>query len=419
MLEKRLQAFHLFQTMPLPTWGPSLSELHFHEMIYFLRAQDKPERSWDDVPSDIRTTFERIGIPEAEGKYLAGVGAQYESESIYHNLKKEWEEVGVIFCDTDTAVREHPDLVKQYFGTIIPAKDHTFAALNTAVWSGGSFLYVPAGVKLTTPLQAYFRMNARNAGQFERTLIIVEEGAQVHYVEGCSAPIYSTDSLHAAVVEVFVKADARARYTTVQNWSNNVYNLVTKRATVQRRGVMEWVDCNLGSKVTMKYPSSFLIGEGARADTLSLALAGPDQIQDAGAKIIHLAPNTSGSITSKSVAHGGGVTTYRGQIKVGKKATGARTRVTCDTLLLDESSRGDTYPTIDIQQPQARAEHEASVSRLSETQLFYLQARGLTASEASGAIINGFLEPIVKELPMEYAMEMNRLIELQMEGSVG
>jgi Fe-S cluster assembly protein SufB len=371
------------------------------------------------VPAHIKTTFERIGVPEAERKFLAGVGAQYESEVVYHSLKKEWEEQGVIFTDMDTALREHEDLVKQHFGTLVPANDNKFAALNTAVWSGGSFVYIPKGVKLDIPIQAYFRINARNAGQFERTLIIVEDDAYVHYVEGCSAPIYSTDSLHAAVVEVFVKQDARARYTTIQNWSSNVYNLVTKRATAQKNATMEWVDCNLGSKVTMKYPSVFLVGEGARAEILSLALAGEDQHQDAGSKIFHLAPNTSSVITSKSVCHSGGRTSYRGIVKGNKRSQGMTSKVVCDALILDNQSQSDTYPTMDIQQPHAKVEHEATVSKVGEEQLFYLQSRGLSEAAASALVVNGFLEPIVKELPMEYAVEMNRLVELQMEGSVG
>jgi Fe-S cluster assembly protein SufB len=419
MLEKRLEAYRLFCEKPMPTWGADLSELNFDEMTYFLRAGDRPERSWDDVPEHIKTTFERIGVPEAERKYLAGVGAQYESEVVYHSLKEEWEQQGVIFVDMDTAVREHPELVKQHFGTLIPANDNKFAALNTAVWSGGSFVYVPAGVNVTIPLQAYFRINARNAGQFERTLIIVEPSAHVHYIEGCSAPIYSTDSLHAAVVEVIVKEGSRARYTTIQNWSANVYNLVTKRATAQKNATMEWVDCNLGSKVTMKYPSVFLIGEGARAEVLSLALAGESQHQDAGSKIFHLAPNTSSIITSKSVSHSGGRTSYRGIVKGNKRSKGMSSKVVCDALLLDDQSQSDTYPTIDIQQPHARMEHEATVSKVAADQLFYLQSRGFNEAEANALVVNGFLEPIVKELPMEYAVEMNRLIELQMEGSVG
>ena len=419
MLEKRLEAFSIFLEKPMPTWGADLSELNFEEMTYFLRAQDRPERSWDDVPESIRTTFDRIGVPEAEKKFLAGVGAQYESEVVYHSLQKEWEDQGVLFLDMDTALREQPELVKKYFGTLIPANDNKFAALNTAVWSGGSFVYLPKGVTMTIPLQAYFRINARNAGQFERTLIIAEEGAYVHYVEGCSAPIYSTDSLHAAVVEVICLEGSRVRYTTIQNWSSNVYNLVTKRATAHKNATMEWVDCNLGSKATMKYPSVFLIGEGARAEVLSLALAGEGQTQDAGTKIFHLAPHTTSIVTAKSVAHSGGRTAYRGIVKSNKRAHDIASKVVCDALLLDERSESDTYPTMDIQNPHARIEHEATVSRIGEEQLFYLRSRGLSESEAASLVVNGFLEPIIKELPMEYAVEMNRLIELQMEGSVG
>ncbi len=419
MLEKRLAAFKIFQEKPMPTWGADLSELNFDEMTYFLRSQDRPERTWDDVPEKIRQTFDRIGVPEAEKKYLAGVGAQYESEVVYHSLQKEWEELGVLFLDMDSALREHPEIIKQHFGTIIPATDNKFAALNTAVWSGGSFVFVPKGVQMTIPLQAYFRINARNAGQFERTLIIAEEGAYVHYVEGCSAPIYSTDSLHSAVVEVICLEGSRVRYTTIQNWSSNVYNLVTKRATAHKNATMEWVDCNLGSKVTMKYPSVFLIGEGARAEILSLAVAGEGQHQDAGSKIFHLAPHTSSIITSKSVSHTGGRTSYRGIVKSNKRAHSITSKVVCDALLLDDKSESDTYPTIDMQNPRVQVEHEATVSKIAEDQLFYLRSRGLNEAEAASLIVNGFLEPIIKELPMEYAVEMNRLIELQMEGSVG
>ncbi|MBU6389419.1 Fe-S cluster assembly protein SufB [Patescibacteria group bacterium] len=419
MLEKRLEAYRIFLEKPLPTWGADLSHLDFDQMTYFMRAQDRPARSWEEVPDRIRQTFDRIGVPEAERKFLAGVGAQYESEVVYHNLQKEWEEKGVIFVDTDTALREHEELVRKHFGTIIPSHDHKFAALNTAVWSGGSFVYIPAGVHVDIPLQAYFRINARSAGQFERTLIIAESGSYVHYVEGCSAPTYSYDALHSAVVEVIVKEGARVRYTTIQNWSANVYNLVTKRATAHKNATMEWVDCNLGSQVTMKYPAVFLVGEGARAEILSLAVAGQGQHQDAGAKAIHLAPRTSSVITSKSVSHSGGRTSYRGLVKVTPRAVDCCSKVNCDALLLDESSRSDTYPTIDSQQSRVKIEHEATISKIGDEQLFYLRSRGLSETEAAGLIINGFIEPIVKELPMEYAVEMNRLIELQMEGSVG
>jgi Fe-S cluster assembly protein SufB len=419
MLEKRIIALKIFQEKSLPTWGADLSDLDFANMTYFLRATDKPLRSWNEVPDAIKKTFDYIGVPEAERHYLAGAAAQYDSEAVYHNLKQELEDQGVIFLDMDTALKEHEDIVKAHFGTIVPAADNVFAALNTAVWSGGSFVYVPAHVKLANPLQAYFRINAKNAGQFERTLIIVEEGAEVHYVEGCSAPVYTTDSLHAAVVEVIVKKDARARYTTIQNWSGDVYNLVTKRATAQKGATMEWVDCNLGSKVTMKYPSVFLLGEGARAEVLSLALAGENQHQDTGTKIFHMAPNTTSLVTAKSVSHTGGRSSYRGLVHIGSKATGSSTKVVCDALILDGNSRSDTYPTIDVKQAESQVEHEATVSKLGEEQLYYLRSRGLSEAEASALIVNGFLEPIVKELPMEYAVEMNRLIELQMEGSVG
>lgn len=419
MLEKRLAAYTIFKEKPLPKWGADLSKLDFEQMTYFMRAQDKPKRSWEEVPERLKQTFDRLGVPEAEKKFLAGVGAQYESEVIYHNLQEEWEKQGVIFVDTDTALREYPEIVKKYFSTIIPAHDNKFAALNTAVWSGGSFVFIPKGVQVTVPLQAYFRINAKNAGQFERTLIIAEENSYVHYVEGCSAPTYSSDSLHSAVVEVVVLPGARVRYTTIQNWSDNVYNLVTKRAIAHKNATMEWVDCNLGSQITMKYPSVYMIGEGARAEILSLALAGPHQHQDAGAKVIHLAPHTSSLITSKSVSHGGGRTSYRGLVRSNAKAHSITSKVVCDALLLDELSQSDTYPTMDINNPEVQIEHEATVSKIGEEQLFYLRSRGLSDAEASALIVNGFVEPIVKQLPMEYAVEMNRLIELQMEGSVG
>lgn len=419
MLAKRLEAFEIFSEKQLPAWGADLSGLDFDSITYFLRRQDRPKRTWDDVPDSVRTTFERIGVPEAEREFLAGVSAQYESESVYHNLREEWERQGVIFVDTDTALQYHGDVVRQYFGTIVPSHDHKFAALNTAVWSGGSFVYVPKGVRVEIPLQAYFRINAQAAGQFERTLIVAEEGSFVHYVEGCSAPVHSADSLHSAVVEVIVKRGARVRYTTIQNWSGNVYNLVTKRAAVYGDGTMEWIDCNLGSKATMKYPAAVLIEPGARAEVLSLAVAGEGQHQDAGAKMVHLAPHTSSVITSKSVSWGSGRTTYRGIVKSNGKAAHSSSKVTCDALLLDPSSRSDTYPTMDVRTPGMRIEHEATVSRLAAQQLFYARSRGLSEAEAVSTVINGFLEPVVKELPMEYAVEMNRLIELQMEGSVG
>jgi Fe-S cluster assembly protein SufB len=419
MLKRRLAAYRTFTEKPMPTWGADLSRLDFDQMTYFLRAGSRPERTWDDVPERVRQTFDRLGVPQAERAFLAGVGAQYESEVVYHSLQEEWAKQGVIFKDTDTALKEHPEVFERYFGTIVPSADNKFAALNTAVWSGGSFVYVPKGVHITIPLQAYFRINAKNAGQFERTLIIAEEDSYVHYVEGCSAPTYSSESLHSAVVEVVVRPGARVRYTTIQNWSSNVYNLVTKRAQAFRNATMEWVDCNLGSEVTMKYPSVFLMEEGARAEVLSLALAGEGQHQDAGAKVLHFAPNTTSIITSKSVAHSGGRTSYRGLVKATPKARGVTSKVVCDALLLDDRSQSDTYPTIDIRQEQSHIEHEATVSKIGEEQLFYLRSRGLSEAEASSLLVNGFLEPVVKELPMEYALEMNRLIELQMEGSVG
>jgi Fe-S cluster assembly protein SufB len=419
MLEKRLAGFAAFQAAKFPSWGPDLSKLHLDEITFFSRATDRAERTWDDVPDRIKTTFDRLGVPQAERALLAGVGAQYDSEAIYHNLKQEWQDLGVIFCDMDTAVREHPELVQKYFGTIIPATDNMFAALNTAVWSGGSFVYIPKGVKLSVPLQAYFRINANQVGQFERTIIIAEPDSYVHYVEGCSAPTYSDSALHAAVVEVFCKSESRVRYTTIQNWSNAVYNLVTKRAVADRAATMEWVDCNLGSQVTMKYPSVLLREPYSRAEILSLAIAGSGQHQDAGAKAIHLAPHTSSLITSKSVSFGSGRTSYRGIVKATKAAHHVTSKVVCDALLLNDESRSDTYPTIDIQHEDNQIEHEASVSKVGEEQLLYLQNRGLKPEVATALIVNGFMEPIVKELPMEYAVEMNRLIELEMEGSVG
>lgn len=419
MLSKRLDAYKAFQQSKTPAFGADLVAIDFAAITYFLRASDHPERSWDDVPEQLKTTFERLGVPQAERAFLAGAGAQYDSEVIYHNLHEEWQAKGVIFCDSDTALREHPELVKRYFGTVIPANDNRFSALNTAAWSGGSFVYIPAGVQVTIPLQAYFRINAKEAGQFERTLIIAEEDSYVHYVEGCSAPTYSSGSLHAAVVEVIAKAGSRVRYTTIQNWSNNVYNLVTKRAFAYRNATVEWVDCNLGSRVTMKYPAVYLLEPGARAEILSLAVAGPGQEQDAGSRVLHLAPNTSSYVTSKSIAFGGGQSSYRGLVRVAANASQSTSKVICDALLLDDASRSDTYPTIDVRHPQAHIEHEASVSKIGEEQLFYLRSRGLNEAEAAALIVNGFMEPIVKELPMEYAIELNRLIELQMEGSIG
>jgi len=419
MRDFRLKALEYFEKRPVPTWGADLSGLDFDDIYYYVRASERQGRSWDEVPEYIKQTFDRLGIPEAERKFLAGVGAQYESEVVYHSLREDLEKMGVIFLDMDSAVREHPDLVRQYFGTIIPPNDNKFAALNSAVWSGGSFVYVPKGVKVEVPLQAYFRINSENMGQFERTLIIVDEGAYVHYVEGCTAPVYSTDSLHSAVVEIIVKPGARVRYTTVQNWSQNVYNLVTKRAVAYENATMEWVDCNLGSKLTMKYPSIYLLGERAHGEILSIAFAGRGQHQDAGGKIIHGAPKTTSSVFSKSISKDGGRSTYRGLLEVAKGATEAKSKVVCDALLLDPQSRSDTYPTIRIDENDASIGHEASVSKVGEDQLFYLQAHGLDEEEASKMIVNGFIEPITKELPMEYAVEMNRLIELQMEGSIG
>ncbi len=419
MLDYRLKALEHFYARPMPQWGGDLSGLDFDEIIYYVKPSEKQGRSWDEVPEEIKQTFDRLGIPEAEQKYLAGVSAQYESEVVYQSLKEDLKEMGIIFKDTDTALQEHEDLFKEYFGTVVPYSDNKFAALNSAVWSGGSFIYVPKGVKATTPLQAYFRINTENMGQFERTLIIVDEGASVHYVEGCTAPIYSTASLHSAVVEIIVKKDAYCRYTTIQNWSNNVYNLVTKRATVAENGTMEWIDGNLGSKLTMKYPSILLKGEGARGNTLSIALAGKGQLQHAGAKMHHLAPNTSSTIVSKSISRNGGKVSYLGLVHFGRKADGARANIECDTLIMDNESTSDTIPYNEILNDNISLEHEAKVSKVSEEQLFYLMSRGLDEIEATEMIVMGFIEPFTKELPMEYAVEMNRLISFEMEGSIG
>jgi len=421
MTDYRLKALEHFLSRPMPKWGGKgmLETIDFDNIYYYVKPSDRSERSWDEVPSDIKNTFDRLGIPEAEKKYLAGVGAQYESEVVYHNLQKKWEELGVLFLDTESGLRDHEDIFREYFGKVIPYNDNKFAALNSAVWSGGSFIYVPPGVTVDIPLQAYFRINTENMGQFERTLIIVDEGAFVHYVEGCTAPTYSSDSLHSAVVEIIVKKGGRARYTTIQNWSKNVYNLVTKRAYAYENATMEWVDCNLGSKLTMKYPSIYLMGEGAKGEVLSVAFAGDDQLQDAGAKMLHFAKNTSSKITSKSISKGSGRASYRGLIRVAKGCTGVKSNVECDALLLDEHSRTDTYPYMEIDEEDVSISHEASVSKISEVQLFYLRSRGLSEDQASMMIVNGFIEPIVKQLPMEYAVEMNRLIELEMEGSVG
>jgi len=419
MLERRLEGYDAFLKKPMPQWGPDLSGIDFDDIHYYVQSTETNARSWDDVPAQIKNTFERLGIPEAEQKYLAGAGAQYESESVYHNLKKEWADQGVLFLDMDTALREHPDIVRRYFGTLVPAADNKFAALNTAVWSGGSFLYVPSGVKVEIPVQAYFRINAEKMGQFERTLIVAEPGAFVHYVEGCTAPIYSTHSLHGAVVEVVALAGARVRYSTIQNWSANVLNLVTKRAAAYEGATVEWVDGNLGSKITMKYPSIFLLGKGAHAEILSVALAGTGRHTDAGAKVVHAAPDTTSSVVSKSISLGAGRSGYRGLVQVDEGATNARASVRCDALLLDPESRSDTYPYMEVAEEQATVEHEATVSRVGEEQLFYLTSRGIAEDEAARMIVNGFIEPIVKELPMEYAVELNRLIALEMEGSVG
>lgn len=423
MTDFRMRGYRHFLERPMPQWGGRgmLNDLNFDDIYYYIKpiGVDKAFTSWDDVPTDIKNTFDRLGIPEAEQKFLAGVGAQYESEVVYHSIIKDLEDKGVLFLDMDASLREHPDIVKKFFGTLIPPEDNKFAALNTAVWSGGSFIYVPPGVHIDLPLQAYFRINAQNMGQFERTLIIVDEGAYVHYVEGCTAPTYSTDSLHSAVVEIIVKENGRCRYSTIQNWSHNVYNLVTKRAQAFKNATMEWVDGNLGSKLTMKYPAVWLMEEGAHGEVLSIAFAGKGQVQDAGGKIIHAAPNTSSVITSKSVSKNGGRTTYRGLIKVAPGAINSKSNVVCDALILDEASSSDTFPYIEIEEQQVSIGHEASVSKVSEEQLFYLMSRGISADQAANMIVSGFIEPIVKELPMEYALEMNRLIEMEMEGSVG
>lgn len=418
MRDFRLKSLEIFDSKPMPRWGGALN-LNFQDIYYYLKPTNKQGRTWDDVPEEIKETFEKLGIPEAERKYLAGVKAQFESEVVYGSLKEDLVQKGVIFTDTDTAVREHSDLLREYFGTVIPPSDNKFAALNSAVWSGGSFIYVPKGVKIEFPLQAYFRINEENMGQFERTLIIVDEGAQVHYVEGCTAPMYSSESLHSAVVEVIVKKNGRCRYTTIQNWANNIYNLVTKRAFAYRDAVMEWVDGNLGSQLTMKYPAVYMMEPGARGEILSIAFSGKGQHQDAGAKLVHAAPNTTGQIISKSISKNGGRSSYRGLAKVEKGAKNAKCNVVCDALILDPESRSDTYPYIEIAEQDVSIGHEASVSRIGEEQLFYLMSRGLSEAEASTMIVNGFIEPLVKELPMEYAVELNRLIQLQMEGSVG
>ncbi|MCU0280281.1 MAG: Fe-S cluster assembly protein SufB [Acidimicrobiia bacterium] len=421
MLEFRLKAYERFLRKPTPQWGGGglLDTIDFDDIYYYIKPMEGQAKDWDMVPEGIKTTYERLGIPEAERKYLAGVTAQYESEVVYHRNREDLERLGVLFCDMDTALREYPDLVREHFGTIIPPGDNKYAALNSAVWSGGSFIYVPPGVQLDQPLQAYFRINAENMGQFERTLIIVDEGAFCHYVEGCSAPTYSSDSLHAAVVEIIIKDGGRCRYTTIQNWSNNVFNLVTKRAVAHRNATMEWVDGNIGSRLSMKYPAVWLVGEGAHGEVLSIAFAGAGQHQDTGAKIVHAAPNTTSLITSKSISMDGGRAGYRGLLRVEEGAANVKSFVRCDALILDPQSRSDTYPYMEIEEADASIGHEATVSKVGDDQLFYLMTRGLTEPEATAMIVAGFIEPIVRELPMEYAVELNRLIELQMEGSVG
>lgn len=419
MYKFRLKALEQFESMPFPSWGPDLSGLDLDDLYYYVRPSEEQESSWEEVPENIKNTFDRLGIPEAEQKFLAGVGAQYESEMVYHNIQKHLEAQGVIFLSIEEGLRQHPEIFREYFGKSVPPSDNKFSALNSAVWSGGSFVYVPPGVHVELPLQAYFRLNMASIGQFERSIIIADEGSQVHYVEGCTAPTYSRDSFHSGVIEIFVKKNARVRYTTIQNWSTNVYNLVTQRALVYEGGTMEWVDSNLGSKTTMKYPSCYLMEPGAHGEILSMAFAGTGQTQDAGGKMLHLAPRTSSKITSKSISKGGGRSSFRGLIFVKKGATNSKSNVVCDALILDSQSRSDTYPTIDSAENRVSIGHEASVSKVSDEQLFYLKSRGLSEEEATTMVVSGFIEPLVKELPMEYAVEMNRLIQLQMEGSVG
>ncbi|HJZ61257.1 MAG TPA: Fe-S cluster assembly protein SufB [Miltoncostaeaceae bacterium] len=419
MTRFRLRALEIFERKPMPSWGGNLSEIDFQNIYYYIRASERQGRSWDEVPDDIKKTFDRLGIPEAERKFLAGVSAQYESEVVYHSIREDLEQKGVIFCDTDTALREHEEIFREHWATVIPPGDNKFSALNSAVWSGGSFIWVPEGVRVEIPLQAYFRINQENMGQFERTLIICEPGSFVHYVEGCTAPVYSSDSLHSAVVEIIVKKGARCRYTTIQNWSTNVYNLVTKRAVAHEDATMEWVDGNLGSRLTMKYPAVWMTGRRARGEVLSVAFASEGMHQDAGAKMVHVAPDTSSTIVSKSISKGGGRTSYRGLVRVEPGARRVKASVVCDALLLDEDSRSDTYPYMDIQEEDTSIGHEATVSKVADAQLFYLMSRGLSEEEAMAMIVRGFIEPIAKELPMEYAVELNRLIELQMEGSIG
>ena len=419
MLDFRLRAYDAFMKKPMPQWGGDLNKIDFQNIFYYAKASDKTEKNWDDVPENVKNTFEKLGIPEAEKKFLAGVGAQYESEVVYHSLREDLAKQGVLFLDTDTALKEQPELFKKYFAKIIPPEDNKFAALNSAVWSGGSFIYIPPGVKVDMPLQAYFRINAENIGQFERTLIIADEGSEVHYIEGCTAPVYSSESLHVAVVELVAHKDAKLRYTTIQNWSNDVYNLVTKRAYAYEGATVEWIDGNIGSKLTMKYPGIYLMGRKAYGETLSIAFAGKNQHQDTGAKMIHLAPDTTSKITSKSVSRANGRSTYRGLLKVAKGATNVKATVRCDALLLDDTSKTDTYPYMEIDQEDATVTHEATVGKIGDEQIFYLMSRGFSEEEALSLIVNGFMEPFTKELPMEYAVELNRLIRLEMDNSVG
>lgn len=419
MLDFRLRSYETFMKKPMPGWGADLSSIDFQNIYYYAKASEKTEKSWDDVPADVKSTFDKLGIPEAEKKFLAGVGAQYESEVVYHNLREDLAKQGVLFLDTDTALKEQPELFRKHFGKVIPPEDNKFAALNSAVWSGGSFIYVPPGVSVDMPLQAYFRINAENIGQFERTLIVVDEGASVHYIEGCTAPVYSSESLHSAVVELVAHKDAKLRYTTIQNWSNDVYNLVTKRAYAYEGATVEWIDGNIGSRITMKYPGVYLLGERAYGETLSIAFAGKGQHQDTGAKMVHLAPDTTSKITSKSVSRLDGRSTYRGLLNVAKGATGVKSTVRCDALLLDDTSKTDTYPYMEINQEDATITHEATVGKIGDEQIFYLMTRGFSEEDALSLIVNGFMEPFTKELPMEYAVELNRLIKLEMDDSVG
>jgi len=419
MLDFRLRSYDIFMKKPMPQWGGDLNKIDFQNIYYYAKASDKTEKNWDDVPENVKNTFDKLGIPEAEKKFLAGVGAQYESEVVYHNLRKDLADQGVLFLDTDSALKEHPEIFKKYFAKIIPPEDNKFAALNSAVWSGGSFIYIPPGVKVDMPLQAYFRINAENIGQFERTVIIADEGSEVHYIEGCTAPVYSSESLHSAVVELVAHKDAKLRYTTIQNWSNDVYNLVTKRAYAYEGATVEWIDGNIGSKLTMKYPGIYLMGSKAYGETLSIAFAGKNQHQDTGAKMVHLAPDTTSKITSKSVSRAIGRSTYRGLLRVKKGATNVKSTVRCDALLLDDTSKTDTYPYKEIDQEDATVTHEATVGKIGDEQIFYLMSRGFTEEEALSLIVNGFMEPITKELPMEYAVELNRLIILEMDNSVG